>query len=258
MSSDWAPELYLKFADERSRPAADLLAHVTLAAPRLVYDLGCGPGNSTALLVSRYPEARVIGLDNSPAMLAKARESLPAARFEAVDLTQWMPDPAADLLFSNATFQWLPAHADVMERCLAALRPGGLLALQMPDNLNEPSHALMRQTAAQVPWSTRLTPQVTAREAVLPVAGYYNRLKPWAAAIDIWHTVYTHVLADAGAIVTFLSSTGLRPFLDPLMEDERKAFLADYRARLEEAYPAAVDGKVLLRFPRLFIIARRG
>jgi trans-aconitate 2-methyltransferase len=247
---------YLQFADERSRPARDLLAQVPLMAPQLIYDLGCGPGNSTELLDRTYGQAEIIGVDNSAAMLGKARETLPQRKFIDADLATWMPDARADLMFSNATFQWVPDHAAVLLRLLKVLRAGAVLALQMPDNLHEPSHSLMREVAADGPWSDKLGDAAGARSPLMPPEGYYDLLKPSCARLDIWHTIYNHALDGAQGIIEFVTSTGLRPFLNLLDDFEKKAFLDDYKARVMRAYPASVDGKVMLRFPRLFIVAQ--
>ena len=227
-----------------------------MVSPQLVYDLGCGPGNSTALLHKAYVDAHIIGVDNSPAMLAKARETLPAVEFVEADLARWQTDPAADLLFSNATFQWLPKHAKILVRLLQGLKQGGVLALQMPDNLSEPSHHLMRDVAAAGPWAGKLQRAAAAREALLTPNAYYNLLKPFCSHLEIWHAAYSHALEGVQGIVDFVSSTGLRPFLEPLDEIEQQAFIAAYRERLADSYPPTVDGKVLMRFPRLFIVAQ--
>jgi len=252
---DWSPSLYRRFEDERTRPARDLLAQVDIEAPRLVVDMGCGPGNSTELLVERFPHARVVGLDTSPNMLAEARERVPSARFEVADANSWIPGAGTDVVFANAIYQWVPEHLAAMTRVLEALEPGAVLAVQMPDNINEPTHASMREVAAEGPWAERLSG--AARPPLPRVRTYYEALAPHAARIDIWHTVYNHVLADADAVVEWVKSTGLRPFLDPLDESERADFLARYRARIVDAYPPLTGGKVLLRFPRLFVVATR-
>lgn len=255
---DWSPQQYLKFAGERTRPARDLLAQVPLAAPRFVYDLGCGPGNSTRLLAQAYPEAVVVGIDNSAAMLEEARRDLPRATFVNADLADWTPDHHADLLFTNATFQWIPDHLAVLERLTATLPAGGVLAIQMPDNLEEPSHRLMWETAADGPWRDKLSKSAAARAALPAPQTYYDRLMPLCSRVDIWHTIYNHPLDGAQGIVEWLKSTGLRPFLAPLNETEQIEFLARYTRRIAEAYPPAADGKVLLGFPRLFVVAVRG
>jgi trans-aconitate 2-methyltransferase len=242
--------------DERTRPARDLLAQVRLTAPRRIVDMGCGPGNSTELLVARYPDAAITGLDNSPAMLAAARKALPALTFSEADAATWVPDAGVDLVFANAIYQWVPEHLEVLRRLLAAMGAGGCLAVQMPDNLAEPTHRLMIETARSGPWADRLAS--TARAPLPPVRAYYDALRPYAAHLDIWHSVYNHVLDGPAAVVDWVRGTGLRPFLEPLSPGEQVDFLARYTDAIAAAYPAAADGKVLLRFPRLFIVATRG
>lgn len=250
--ADWSPTQYLQFADERTRAARDLLAQVPLGRAGSVYDLGCGPGNSTALLIERFPDARIIGVDSSPGMLAEARKAYPRLRFVEGDLSDWQPEAGTDLLFANALFQWVPDHLKVLQRLLTALPTGGVLAVQMPDNLYEPSHVAMRETAASGPWAGKL--KDVGRESLPPVATYYDALKPHAARVDIWHTIYNHSIDGARGIVEWVKGTGLRPYIDPLDTAERQAYLATYEARIAKAYPLAFDGKALLRFPRLFII----
>lgn len=252
---DWQPAQYLTFADERTRAARDLLAQVPLCQARVVYDLGCGPGNSTAVLASRYPSASITGVDNSPAMLVAARQACPGVSFVEGDLSQWMPDKVPDLLYSNAAFQWVPHHLSVLARLSAALPVGGVLAVQMPDNLAEPSHRLMQAAAEQGPWREALAGAQAARDPLPAPEAYYARLKPVFRRLDIWHTIYNHPLDGIEGIIAWLSTTGLKPFIDPLNGSARADYLATYRALLGEAYPVQADGKVLLRFPRLFIVA---
>ncbi|MGH8141398.1 MAG: trans-aconitate 2-methyltransferase [Steroidobacteraceae bacterium] len=254
--TDWSPASYLKFEDERTRPARDLLAQVRSARVRKVVDVGCGPGNSTQLLAIRYPEAQIIGLDNSPAMLEEARRRLPGVRFHCADAAIWTPDSDVDLVFANATYQWVPSHLEQLPRVLAALTEHAVLAVQMPDNLAEPIHRLMREVAAAGPWGPRLAG--AARDALPPAQVYYEALRPAAMRLDVWRTTYHHVLPDPVAIVEFVRATGLRPFLDPLSESERAEFLAIYTDRIAAAYPRLTDGNVLLGFPRLFLVAERG
>jgi trans-aconitate 2-methyltransferase len=255
--ADWNAQQYLKFEDQRSRPARDLLAQVPLAQARKIYDLGCGPGNSTQLLVERFPDAEVIGVDSSPDMLRQARERLPNGSFMQADLNDWSAPEDADLLFSNATFQWVPDHLAVLQRLLKGLKPGGVLAVQMPDNLDEPSHVWMREVAREEPWSQFLPANPRDRVDLPSVHDYYDQLKPICSRVDIWHTFYQHPLDGPEAIVEWVKGTGLRPFIDPLSPEHRQAFLKAYTARIAAAYPAQYDGKVLLRFPRLFMVLTR-
>lgn len=255
--TDWNADLYLRFAAERTRPAAELLARVPLETPTLAVDLGCGPGNSTELIAERFPAARVEGIDTSPDMLEKARARLPKARFSQGDVGDLRLDAPADLIFANAVLQWLTDHEALFPRLIDNLAPGGVLAVQMPDNLGEPSHRLMREVAAEPAFAAKTGAAEKVRARILSVEAYYDLLVPGAASIDIWRTTYCHVLADAPAIVEWVRATGLRPFLDPLDEEEQAAFLAAYTQRIAAAYPSRADGSVLLPFPRLFIVARR-
>ncbi|HEV2442632.1 MAG TPA: trans-aconitate 2-methyltransferase [Steroidobacteraceae bacterium] len=253
--TDWSPASYLRFEDERTRPALDLLARVRPDGVRRIVDMGCGPGNSTELLANRYPEAEILGLDSSPAMLEAARQRLPGVHFELADAAAWVPNPDVDLVFANAVYQWIPGNLGQLARVLAALREKATLAVQMPDNLDEPSHRLMREVALAGPWGGHL--DGAARDPLPSARAYYEAFRPFAARIDIWRTTYCHVLRGAEAIVDFVRSTGLRPFLDPLSEPERTEFMATYTARIAAAYPSLTDGQVLLYFPRLFLVAER-
>jgi trans-aconitate 2-methyltransferase len=256
-ASDWNPELYRRFEDERTRPARELLARVPLDAPRHVYDLGCGPANSTELLVERFANALVIGTDNSESMIASARERLPQCRFELSDIATWHPDSAPDLIYSNAALQWVGAHETLLPRLFSGLAPGGVLAIQMPDNREEPTHRLMREVAGLAPWAGVIGDAAQVRTKIFSLNDYYDLLSPAAAEVDVWRTAYQHPMTSAAKIVEWVRGTGLKPFIDPLKPDQRKDFLAEYEARIAKAYPARADGRLLLAFPRLFIVARR-
>ncbi|WP_311224211.1 MULTISPECIES: trans-aconitate 2-methyltransferase [unclassified Acidovorax] len=255
---DWNPALYRRFEDERTRPAQELLARVPHPAPTRVVDLGCGPGNSTELLVQRFPQAQITGLDNSDAMLATARERLPGVAFVAGDIARWEPAPGAapDLIYANASLQWVAGHEQLIPRLLRSLAPGGVLAIQMPDNRREPTHRLMREVAADGPWVKAIGNPDAVRTQLLDIDGYYDLLATEAAQVDVWHTVYQHVMPSASAIVDWVRSTGLKPFVDPLPEPLRSAFLTEYERRVDAAYAVRADGSRLLAFPRLFIVAQ--
>jgi trans-aconitate 2-methyltransferase len=257
---DWSAARYLKFESERTRPAADLLAGVPVRRRIRILDLGCGPGNSTALLTKKFPRAAVRGLDTSEDMLARARQRLPRVVFEKVDVADiaaWRSGGPLDLIFANAVLQWVPRHIELMAALVGELARGGCLAVQMPDNLDEPSHALMREVATRAPFSAKLADAAAARDRVGGFADYYAALAPLCARVDVWRTTYVHALQGPDAVIDWLSSTGLRPFLAPLDADERQSFLAQYRKELADAYPPLPDGRVLLPFPRLFIVASR-
>ncbi|MGD9478030.1 trans-aconitate 2-methyltransferase [Shinella sp. G-2] len=252
----WSAAQYLKFEDERTRPARDLIAQVPAdLVAGTVYDLGCGPGNSTELLVRRFPGRGVRGVDNAADMLKAARERLPGVDFVECDLAAWKPHEPAALLFANAVFQWLPDHVALLAKAMEGLRPGGVLAVQMPDNITEPSHLLMEESALSGPWRAAFANGTPRRNALPALAAYFDALGPGAARVDVWHSVYYHPMADAAAIVEWVKGTGLRPYLDRIPAEHQAAFLADYEARLAKAYAPMADGRRLLRFPRIFIVA---
>ncbi|MFT3800084.1 MAG: trans-aconitate 2-methyltransferase [Burkholderiaceae bacterium] len=251
----WSARQYSRFERERTRPVHDLVGALTITDVRHAVDLGCGPGNSTEVLAQRFPGAAVLGLDNAPDMIDAARRRLTGLRFDLTDIAAWQPDEPVDVILANASLQWLPDHATLYPRLAQALRPGGQLAIQTPDNLEEPAHRLARELAADGPWAAKIG-DVAHRPRHSPPF-YYALLAPVCADVDVWRTTYFHPLADHAAIVEWFKGTGLQPFLEPLDEAERAAYLARYLAAVTDAYPALPDGRVLLPFPRLFIVATR-
>lgn len=255
LMTDWNPALYGKFEAERMRAARDLLAQVPLASAKLVYDLGCGPGNSAELLLARFPHARTIGLDTSDAMLAHARVRAPKAAFVKEDIARWEPEDRPDLIFANAALQFLPDHDRLFPRLMSYLAEGGVLAAQMPNTARESSHALMRMVAAEGPWSSRLVPIAKTQPMIANYEDYYDWLRPLATSVDVWTTTYVHPLDGPQSIADWFAGSTLQPFLERLDDEERCEFLARYRRGLKEAYPMQPDGRTLFAYPRLFIIA---
>jgi trans-aconitate 2-methyltransferase len=251
----WDPKTYLSFGAERTRPAAELLARIPLDAPARVVDLGCGPGNSTALLAARWPDAALEGVDSSPEMLAEAKRSDVKARWSEADIAQWNPHTKYDVIFSNATFQWLPDHKTLLPRIVSCLNAGGAFAFQMPRNFGDPSHTLIREAAEAGPWSAKLK-NVRDWWNVLEPQAYFDILEPVARAIDIWETTYVQVLEGEDAVYRWMSGTGLRPFANALEGEERDEFLDAYRRRVALAYPRRESGATLFPFRRLFCVAR--
>lgn len=253
----WDPTQYGKFADARLRPALDLLAQVDLVEPAAIYDLGCGTGRMTDLLARRWPDARVTGIDSSPAMLAAARRDFPGQSFIEADLQNWAAETPADLLFSNAALQWLDHHERLFPRLLRQVRPGGRLAVQMPRNHDQTSHQAMLAAAEAGPWRDRLKP-LLRRSPVAPSETYYALLASDARHVDIWETTYLHVLSGENPVAEWTKGTALKPLLDALEGSMREDFGAAYRARVAAAYPQAADGRTPFPFRRLFIVAERG
>lgn len=260
-ASDWSSTQYLKFNDERTIPVHDLISKIPLSKPSHIIDLGCGPGNSTSILVDRFQSSKITGMDSSPDMIEKAKRTLPGIEFSLADLDTYQLDPSADLLFSNAVFQWLDADQRlpiIKDRLLTPLRPGSVLAFQVPDNFEEPSHVLMRETAKEFSHISGMS--FAARPKFLSPETLYDELKPLCSNISIWHTIYNHVLKDHDAIIEWVKGTGLRPFLDLLGPEDKKVFLEGYLERLRGSggYRRLMGGGVILRYPRLFVVAVKG
>ena len=252
----WSAQQYTAFEAERTRPVRDLVAAIPTAEVRRAIDLGCGPGNSTEVLAAAFPDATVTGLDSSPEMIAAARKRLPDIRFDIADIETWGDEGPFDVILSNAVFQWVPNHEILFPRLLGRLSAGGSLAIQMPDNSDEPALRLMREVATQGPWAPKLAKAL--RPARHEPRWYYDLVKPLSARVDLWRTIYHHVIAGGAAgVVEWFKGSALRPLLGSLDADEQQAFLARYLAEIEQAYPALVDGSVLLPFPRLFFVATR-
>lgn len=237
------------------RPAIDLLNRIDLSVPTVVYDLGCGAGQITRRLATRWPAARVTGVDSSAAMLSQARAGQTTIRWIEADINEWAPDEPPDLIFSNAALHWLDDHETLLPRLIGYLRPGGVLAVQMPRNHGEPSHTAIVETVERGAWRQRLEP-LLRRRPVAPPEVYAEMLLPRVTSLDIWETVYMHVLPGENPVLDWTSGTGLRPILAALEGRERDSFLRQYGARVVSAYPRRAD-LTLFPFRRLFISATR-
>lgn len=253
----WNPHLYMQFGNERTQPSIDLANRVAVARPQRVVDVGCGPGNSTAVLRQRWPDTEIVGFDSSPEMIAAATAQHPAGTWLLADAATWTAEQPFDVVFSNAALHWLPDHAALVPHLFAQVAPGGALAVQIPTHERSAVHQRIRAIADEPQWQQRMDAARRALTIERP-SFYYDVLQPLATRLDIWETVYYHVLESTDAIVEWIRSTGLRPYLEALESDEqREAFLAKLRAGVAEDYPRQRDGRVLLPFPRLFMVAYR-
>jgi trans-aconitate 2-methyltransferase len=254
----WDPVQYLTYADERSRPFFDLVRRIRAEAPRHVVDVGCGPGQLTATLAQRWPQAVVEGVDSSPEMIAAARE-LPAGTsrltFRVCEARDWNPERPVDVIVSNAMLQWVPAHQDLLARWVSVLADGGWLAFQLPGNFDQPSHAILRELATAPRWRSLLSDVRLNRQAADP-ADYLDLLASRGLSVDAWETTYLHVLTGPDPVTEWYKGTGLRPVLSALGDADGAAFIAEYGERVRAAYPAAGYGTVL-PFRRVFVVAHR-
>jgi trans-aconitate 2-methyltransferase len=250
----WDPDIYLSFAGPRFRPVIDLLQRIDHAAPNRVIDLGCGTGNATPLMRRRWPEARITGVDGSPDMLARAREAHPDVEWVEADIADWAPDEPADVVFSNAALHWLDDHERLFPRLVGMVAPGGQLAVQMPRNYEEPGLALVNETALDGPWCDRLEPVVRPVPVHEPTV-YYRLLRPLVADLDIWESVFIHVLEGENPVADWTKGAWMSPLLAALDEPERTAYEAEYRRRVAALYPKEPDGTTLFPFRRVFLVA---
>jgi trans-aconitate 2-methyltransferase len=251
----WDSAQYLRFSAERTQPAIDLAARIAIENPRRIVDLGCGPGNSTAVVARRWPTAELLGLDNSAEMIAAAKKNLPHCTWQIGDIGSWSPPNGFDIVFSNAALQWIPDHRHAVPRLLSHVANGGAFAFQVPANFDAAPHRLIRELGSSPAWRNFFLAPVREWHAEEP-SFYYDVLAPLASRVELWTTDYIHVVPGPEAIVEWYRGTGLRPWLDLLpTEENRSRFLADYLTAIANAYPRQKDGRVLFPFRRLFVIA---
>jgi trans-aconitate 2-methyltransferase len=258
----WDPAQYLSFADERSRPFFDLAGRIAATSPRSVVDLGCGPGQLTASLAVRWPDADVLGIDSSADMIAAAQRigDGDARRggtlsFRVEDVRDWKPDAPVDIVVSNAVLQWVPNHLELLPRWAEWLADDGWLAFQMPGNFDQPSHAVLRELASSDRWRQTLADVELNRQSGDP-AVYLDLLARLGLAVDAWETTYLHVLSGPDPVTEWYKGTGLRPVLAVLEPAQAAEFASEYGERVRAAYPAAPYGTVL-PFRRVFVVAHK-
>lgn len=254
----WRPDQYLQFEQERTQPCRDLVSRIAIDNPSDAIDLGCGPGNSTAVLAARWPEVRITGLDSSTAMLEQARSVYPQHEWMAGDIASWAKDTDSqyDVVLSNAALQWVAHHEVIFPLLTARVRPGGTLAVQVPANINAPAHQAMRDLVSSSRWNKHFPASGVREWFVHEPAFYYDVLSKVVKSLNIWETEYLHIMPDVEAIGEWYKGTGLRPFLDVLTnEEDRARFFNDYIDAIRSGYPARPDGHVLFPFRRLFLIA---
>ncbi len=252
----WSPEQYLKYAAQRNWGSQDLAAKIPLKNPKEVVDLGCGPGNSTAVLREHYRKAHILGTDLSADMIARAKKDHPDIDFAVADAAAWAPEKPVDLIFSNAVFQWLPDHHVLLPRLFGFLNPGGVLAFQVPDNWSAACHQGIFNVASQQPWADKLK-NVSHVFHPHDVGAYYDILSALTPDVQIWQTTYQYVFDDAAGIVDFYKGTALLPYLQKLTDDEKSEFLAHYLTEMQKSFLPRNNGHVLMPFTRIFAIATR-
>ncbi len=251
----WNATTYLQFKNERTRPAVNLACRIPLDDPKTVLDIGCGPGNSTAVLRERFPNAKIIGIDNAPDMIVKAKETYTDMTFLCVGADKYIDttDEKFDVVFSNACMQWLPDHKALLPKWMGLVKEGGVLAVQMPNNYGEPIHRIIETLTTSEKWRPHF--RVMREKNMLSIVEYYDSLAENAVRVDLWETAYYHTLSSHQDLLEWYRGTGLRPYLEQLDDADRRIFENEFLASVKEAYPMQADSTILFRFPRLFFIA---
>jgi trans-aconitate 2-methyltransferase len=253
----WNPDVYLTFADHRGRPFFDLTSRVGAEKPRRVVDLGCGPGNLTATLSQRWPDAVIEAVDSSPEMVEAARER----GVDAVigEIAQWSPKPDTDVVVSNAALQWVPGHADLMIRWAGLLPAGAWIAMQVPGNFDAPSHQAVREVARSAPFADALRDMPWREEHVIETPRRYaDLLTDAGCTVDAWETTYIHQLTGATPVLDWITGTALTQVKSRLSEEAWQRYRQAIIPLLSEAYPARSDGTTFFPFRRIFVVARVG
>ena len=254
--SDWNPEQYEKFIKDRTQPAIDLANRLEVKEVKRILDLGCGTGNSTKILKDRFPNARVIGADNSDEMLAKAKITHPDIEFMSLDAGGDLSEVRGnfDIVFSNACIQWIPNHKILLPKLMLLLRRGGVLAVQIPIQSEHPVHIIMNELVTTAKWKDKLSQRNYNN---LSTSEYYDVLSGISDDFEMWETIYCHRMPSYESIIEWYKGTGLRPYLEQLSETDVEDFVSDVYRELKNRYKIQRNGEIMFRFPRLFFIAKR-
>lgn len=252
---DWSSTQYLMFESERTQPAIDLANRVFINDPKKILDIGCGPGNSTQVLAKKFPNSYILGIDNSPNMIETAKKDHPNLDFLTCDVDSnfSMLDNDFDMVFSNACIQWLPNHNQLLRNLTGLLKPGGILAVQIPMNYQEPIHQIIKEVSTSEKWKSEFAVQRSYYN--LTQGEYFDLLSEISTEFSMWETIYCHNLKSHQDIIEWYRGTGLRPYLDVLSEEKKIAFEKDIRNKVMEAYPSQKNGNIIFRFPRFFFVA---
>jgi len=251
----WNAEQYLMFQDERTQPAKDLASQIYLDQPTSILDIGCGPGNSTAVLAERYPDADILGIDNSEEMITAACTNYPHLKFQRFDAEKDLISlgQTFDIVFSNACIQWIPNHENLIKNMMSLLNKGGVLAVQIPMIWEEPLHMELKALAASDKWAGEM--RVEECFYHLGYEEYYDILAECSSDFRAWETVYMHRMQSHESILEWYRGTAMLPYLSALQDNKKQPFEEDYLSHLKDVYTKQKNDEILFRFPRFFFVA---
>lgn len=253
--SDWNSNQYLKFKKERTQPSIDLVNTINLENPHRIIDIGCGPGNSTAVLKNRFPQAWVLGVDFSPNMVEKAKADYPDIDFMLFDVSKDFEkiNEKFDVVFSNACIQWVPNHKQLLSDMMNILNPNGVLAVQVPVNFEGPIHKIMVNVSSRKEWQEKFG--IVREFYTLKENEYFDILSDISSDFSIWKTIYMHRMSSHQSIIEWYKSTGMKEYLAVLSNKDKIKFEKAVFKEVERQYPVQKNGEIIFRFPRLFFTA---
>jgi trans-aconitate 2-methyltransferase len=253
-NKDWNPDLYLKYRNERTQPSIDLINKIGISLqPRSILDIGCGPGNSSEALLQRWPNVKLTGIDNSANMIEKARTTYPNNKWIVADASNCTSNAKYDIVFSNATIQWIPNHQNLFKRLFNLVNNEGVLAIQVPKFNEMPLSRAIQKIANKEIWK-EATKGCSELFTYHDEKYYYDLMSSDYKSVEFWQTDYIHILESQYSIIEWIRSTGIKPYLDCLRDEERPLFESEVLAEIKYDYPVQNDGKVLFPFIRLFMV----
>ncbi len=254
--TDWNPDLYLKFRSERTQPALDLVSRINCASPNRIIDIGCGPGTSAEILAARWPKARILGIDNSEAMIKRARDKFPGIDWRVADASTFNPSATFDVVFANAVIHWIPNHRELLSHLFSMTSKNGCLAIQMPMTSEMKIAELIDNAFRAVSPDRRF--DISDFIHYNPVIFYLKSASSLTDNFHVWTTTYFHIIDSASGVYEMMGSTRMRPYLDQLQSDQEKTeFEKILTESIDRAYDKIAGGKIVFPFKRLFLLVHR-
>jgi trans-aconitate 2-methyltransferase len=245
------------FEKELLKPLYDLILHLENKNVRKAIDIGCGSGDSTKFLIELFPNALISGIDLSEEMISVAKKKLPTINLKVENISNWESGDDYDLILANSVLHWVPEHQSLLPMLISKLRVGGTLAIQMPDNSNEPAIKLMDSVSAHCGLANNLF-NTTKTDPRRTPEFYYEILSDNIKSVEIWRTTYFHAIPGGiKGLIKWLKGFGLQRLLHTFNEGEQKYFLENYGKELAKSYSVHKNGRVVIPFQRIFKVATK-